>query len=576
MIKKSYLLGLLLLIAGSAMATTEINSARNGIIWTDANATQINIDYNAKHKTAKDLVIAGSATAGYKAFFAASTAAAGEELWVSDGLNSAEHTHMVKDICAGTTGSDVKYVARFNDKVVFAANDGTNGTELWISDGTEAGTTLIKDINAGSGSSDPIGMTQLNATQFVFGAIDGTTDYAQLWVSDGTAAGTSKVKDCKFIYPGTDYSATCHTAPIMRVGKKVFFKGDDAAGTNTEALWVTDGTADGTQMLFAIEDGAHIDYMANYYNQKLFFAAGEAPSVLYPYVSDGTAEGTKKVSTRRIWNNVGGPALGMMFYRSDGGLAGTNLADYNPVFAVADGYYPISGVEYKGKYFFGVENASNPNLGCLNYLDVKTGVVTAMPATYGGVAQNDVVTEMMVCSGTLWWIASGSEEQSNQTPFKLESLSDVPGQADHYIGNADNLRNLNGTVLYNNSPGSNGSQNLLEFFSWKKTGFDAATETDDLTLNFDPIQVDVPTGLNSITAKSSAKLTVFPNPTSDSFNYNVNGQVKDVKIFDLTGRIIKSIAQPTGNISVSGMAAGMYKVMITTSTGKYVSSLIVK
>jgi hypothetical protein len=56
----------------------------------------------------------------------------------------------------------------------------------------------------------------------------------------------------------------------------------------------------------------------------------------------------------------------------------------------------------------------------------------------------------------------------------------------------------------------------------------------------------------------------------------VNGQVKDVKIFDLTGRIIKSIAQPTGNISVSGMAAGMYKVMITTSTGKYVSSLIVK
>jgi ELWxxDGT repeat protein len=88
--------------------------------------------------------------------------------------------------------------------VVFSANDGTNGAELWISDGTEAGTTLIKDINAGSGSSDPIGMTQINATQFVFGAIDGTTDYAQLWVSDGTAAGTSKVKDCKFIYPGTD------------------------------------------------------------------------------------------------------------------------------------------------------------------------------------------------------------------------------------------------------------------------------------------------------------------------------------------------------------------------------------
>jgi ELWxxDGT repeat protein len=483
--KKIYLLGLALLVTGSAMATTElthntINGAGNG------NPT-MNIDYNNKHRTTKDFVVAGSGSS-YKAFFAASVAASGEELWVTDGLNASDHTRIVKDICSGTTGSDVKYLARFNHRVVFSANDGTNGAELWISDGTEAGTTLIKDINAGSGSSDPIGMTQINATQFVFGAIDGTTGYAQLWVSDGTAAGTSKVKDCKFIYPGTDNSTTGHTAPIMRVGNKVFFKGA-ASDANDESLWVTDGTEAGTKQVFTLSGGAHIDYMANYYNQKLFFAAGETSSALYPYASDGTVEGTKKVSTRRIWNNVGGPALGMMFYRSDGGLAGTNLADYNPVFAVDDGYYPISGVEYKGKYFFGIENASSPNLGKLAYLDLSTGNITTMTAQYQNADINNVVSsEMVVCAGTLWWVSSGHGlTNCGGAPaiFKLESLTDVPGPARSYVGNVDNLRNLNGTMLFNNSPSSNSAQNLMDFWDWKKTDYVAATEADDLSLSFD-------------------------------------------------------------------------------------------
>jgi ELWxxDGT repeat protein len=484
--KKIYLLGLALIVAGSAMATTEINSARNGIRWTaDGNPT-MNIDYNAHHRTAKDIVVAGAGSS-YKAFFAGSTTAAGEELWVTDGLNSDAHTFMVKDICSGTTGSDVKYLARFNDKVVFSASDGTNGVELWISDGTAAGTYMVKNINA-SGDSNPIGMTQVNDTQFVFGATDGTTTYDQLWVSDGTEAGTKMIKDCQFIYPGIDYSATCYTAPIMRVGRKVFFKGDDAAGTNTEALWVTDGTADGTKMVYSIAGGAHIDYMINYYNQKLFFAAGASTATLHPFMSDGTADGTKQISDRRLWSNVGGPCQGYVFYRGDGGLVAANAVT-SKAFAMPDGYYARSGVEYKGQYFFGIDN--NTGTGNLESINPATGALTAWPATYDGAAQNDLVSEMMVCSGTLWWIATGSAVQSNPTPFKLESLSDVAGPADHYIGDADNLRNLNGTVLYNNAPNADGSQNLLDFYDnttnafWKKTGYDAATEADDLSLSFD-------------------------------------------------------------------------------------------
>jgi ELWxxDGT repeat protein len=36
----------------------------------------------------------------------------------------------------------------------FTAFDGVNGAELWKSDGTAAGTVLVRDIRAGSSSSN--------------------------------------------------------------------------------------------------------------------------------------------------------------------------------------------------------------------------------------------------------------------------------------------------------------------------------------------------------------------------------------------------------------------------------------
>ena len=40
----------------------------------------------------------------------------------------------------------------------FAASDATNGYELWKSDGSVAGTKMVKDINPGTGNSNPGGM----------------------------------------------------------------------------------------------------------------------------------------------------------------------------------------------------------------------------------------------------------------------------------------------------------------------------------------------------------------------------------------------------------------------------------
>lgn len=100
-------------------------------------------------KDEKPLVV----TAGNLIFFTASSAAAGEELWVSDGTPAG--TRMVKDIVPGSEGCDPKWLTVLGDKVFFSANTPEYGPELWVSDGTDAGTHLVKniyDVEPGVGS----------------------------------------------------------------------------------------------------------------------------------------------------------------------------------------------------------------------------------------------------------------------------------------------------------------------------------------------------------------------------------------------------------------------------------------
>ena len=82
----------------------------------------VNLDQNKKFYAQKNLCVAGSPEKGYYAFFQATDADHGEELWITDGTPAG--TRMVKDINPGVATSNIQYLTRFNDKVVFGANDG--------------------------------------------------------------------------------------------------------------------------------------------------------------------------------------------------------------------------------------------------------------------------------------------------------------------------------------------------------------------------------------------------------------------------------------------------------------------
>lgn len=265
----------------------------------------------SKTKDEKPLVVAGNSLI----YFTASSAAAGEELWVSDG--SPAGTRMVKDIVPGTEGSDPKWLTVVGDKVYFSANTPEFGAELWVTDGTAEGTYMVKDIydvEAGVGSA-PQGLTDFYGKLLFFAmdeesealpVRDATTPEKWLYITDGTAEGTTRIAETPTRLDNMDgtqgYIVCCN-------GKGLFAGYDEE---NNETLWATDGTAAGTAPLLNINPKpgdanpfltapATIDHLVSIDDRLVAFRAivtaelyGEDMGVEM-WVSDGTPEGTKFV-----------------------------------------------------------------------------------------------------------------------------------------------------------------------------------------------------------------------------------------------------------------------------------------
>ena len=292
----------MLTLAGEAMAQTD------NVVALLPDGVQANVNPERKQDKAKNLVVAGSPEKGYKAFFAATDNANGEELWVTDGTK--EGTHLVKDIVPGVGSSNPSNLGRLNDKVLFAAYTDLDEVQVWVSDGTEAGTKqLTENIVPGTGAS-PVAFTQMNETQAIFAAYDEeSAEYDPdrgpqrwLWVTDGTVEGTRRVKAVDLKWPGQD-NTTLHTA-YVRSGRRVFFKADDIDGTTGEELWVTDGTENGTYLVMDINwerwpegewgyaegftRSSAIDNLENYKNEGVVFKCWTPDFGNEPWYSDGT------------------------------------------------------------------------------------------------------------------------------------------------------------------------------------------------------------------------------------------------------------------------------------------------
>lgn len=99
--------------------------------------------------------------------------------------------------------------------------------------------------------------------------------------------------------------------------------------------------------------------------------------------------------------------------------------------------------------------------------------------------------------------------------------------------------------------------------------------TDQFTMEIDDISII--TGTLSNEQFFTENFNLYPNPTSDVLNISSkNGlEMKEIKITDLSGRIVRTLNNAT-TINVSDLSAGTYLIDITTNEGKASSKFIKK
>lgn len=96
----------------------------------------------------------------------------------------------------------------------------------------------------------------------------------------------------------------------------------------------------------------------------------------------------------------------------------------------------------------------------------------------------------------------------------------------------------------------------------------------------------IPRGLNDIivssvgineVSKNINSLTVFPNPSSNTANFNLtNGEVaKFTQLSDISGRVIYSSTESTTSVDVSAFASGIYYLTVATDKHNYQAKLTI-
>ena len=181
---------------------------------------------------------------------------------------------------------------------VFAGFDASGELDPWVTDGTPARTSELVASGTGlfAGVTTPdftvLGNTILFAGASGFGAVG-------LWVTNGTPAGTTELR-IPGSAGGTDIFVGGFDPDFTVLGSKALFVGVDASvHTN---LWVTDGTAAGTQELStpAAYSGGLFVNLPNpdftVFGTKVLFAGDDATSGIHLWVSDGTSAGTHELT----------------------------------------------------------------------------------------------------------------------------------------------------------------------------------------------------------------------------------------------------------------------------------------
>lgn len=289
-----------LVVIGSMLFFSADDGVAGRELWksdgTVAGTTRIaDIQAGALASSPSQLTVVGSTL-----YFTANDGTNGTELWRSLAPWTAATTSLVADIYPGSASSSPSSIVVQGATLYFRANDGVRGAELWKSDGLAANTAIVADINPGSASSNPNNLTVLSS--FVFFSATDAQSGIELWKSDGTTSGTTLVED---IQPGSGNSS-CSNFVVS--GLNLFFTAND--GTSGLEVWTSRAPwiAATTSLVKDINSGAGhgIPPAVSLVSAKLLYPAADNVRVLFAgtngsqgselWVTDGTAAGTQQLA----------------------------------------------------------------------------------------------------------------------------------------------------------------------------------------------------------------------------------------------------------------------------------------
>ncbi|MBS1771379.1 MAG: T9SS type A sorting domain-containing protein [Bacteroidetes bacterium] len=177
------------------------------------------------------------------------------------------------------------HLHEFNNKIYFFAYDVNHRPKLMASDGTQAGTIIVFDIYPGNTlENDNIYWACVVDTKLFFFTrqeFSGGNYIDKLWVSDGTAAGTQVAKE---MYAGD---------PVAYKGKLYYYGAEGMFGSSNSGLWVSDGTYAGTYLFQPSLCCGDVASTMGEVNGKLLFSVSDCTHSRELWATDGTSTGTQ-------------------------------------------------------------------------------------------------------------------------------------------------------------------------------------------------------------------------------------------------------------------------------------------
>jgi len=484
-------------------------------------------------------------------------------LWKTDG--TAGGTVVVKDINTITQVADIQKLKVSGTKLFFWAITDAEGREPWVSDGTTAGTNLIKDIFTGStGSPGPSVDYDYTAdgNGGVFFKAAGNTALTdrELWKSDGTAAGTVLVKD---IYPGTNTSELDGSSKFMVNGILYFAATDPNLG---KELWRSDGTAAGTYMVKDIYPGAFLSsdaFLLGVVGNTIYLQATTPTYLRELWKSDGTDAGT--VLVKDIYPGVSGSgtpgnygisktftagniflfqattsSTGIELWRTDGTEAGTSMIqDLQPG---ATGTNPTFFIQLGNMILFN----DNPTTTGEELYKLDMSVLPLKLLNFTAAFKNGKVE----CQ---WKTANELNAQS----FDVERSMD--GRNYSAVGNVLAL-NATGDHQYNFTDNIVPAAGIAVYYRLKQKDIDGKFTYSAV----------IPVKLTDKPA-----ISTYPNPATGIVNIIGWNNIKQMWLYDMSGRKLNEWAGARPSINIKNLSNGTYILQAAVKSGEVVTQRLI-